>query len=101
MKSKTKRTFSPEFKMQAVKLVTEQGYTIAKAAENLGICKSNLAKWKRSASDFDAQSDAFPGKGNLKPSEMAYKKLQKELSDTQKERDILKKALAYFASHQK
>ena len=97
MKSKIKRTFSPDFKMQAVKLVTEQGYSIAKAAENLGICKSILAKWKRSASTFESQTDAFPGRGNLKLSEIAYKKLQKELSDTQKERDILKKAIAIFS----
>jgi transposase len=60
---KPRRTFTREFKVKAVQLVTEQGRSFAEAAANLGIAESLLRKWKK---DLDAQGEqALPGKSNL------------------------------------
>jgi transposase len=92
---KPRRTFTREFKVQAVKLVTEQGRSFAEAAANLGIAESLLRKWKK---DLDDQGDqAFPGKGNLPALEEELRRLRAENKRLQMERDILKKATAFFA----
>ena len=58
-----RRTFTREFKVEAVKLLTEQGYSVAEAARSLGISENLLRSWKTS---FQGQGDqAFPGKGRL------------------------------------
>ena len=92
---KPRRTFTREFKVEAVKLITQQGRSFAQAAANLGIAESLLRKWKK---DFDAQGDqAFPGKGNLPALEEELRRLRAENKRLQMERDILKKATAFFA----
>lgn len=102
-KSKVKlvrKNFTSDFKEEAVKLVTEQGYKLHEAADRLGISKSALSLWKRALlKEGDARS-AFPGKGHLKPDEAAFKELQKEVERLRRERDILKKAMAYFTNPQ-
>ena len=73
------RSYTREFKLEAVKLVIEQNYSIREAADNLGVGKSTMAKW---VTAFKAEQDplaAFPGKGNLKSTDAAYKNLEKEL----------------------
>jgi transposase len=95
-----KRNFTADFKEQAVKLITEQNYTLSDAAERLGISKSALSKWKQALSNEGNARSAFPGKGYLKPEEAAFKELQKEVERLRRERDILKKAMAYFANPQ-
>ena|SRR6516162_5748162 len=91
---KPRRTFTREFKLEAVKLITEQGRTFAQAAANLGIAESLLRKWKK---DFDAQGEqSFPGKGNLPALEEELRRLRAENKRLQMERDILKKATAFF-----
>lgn len=47
MKKKTKRNYAPEFKEEAVKLITEQGYTFAEAGRNLGVNPNLISKWKK------------------------------------------------------
>jgi transposase len=85
--------------MEAVRLITEKGYSIAEASRNLGVEYSVLRRWKKQlANDPD---NAFPGKGRQKAADEQLKKLQKELERVKEERDILKKALAYFAEDQK
>jgi transposase len=92
---KPRRSFTREFKVEAVKLVTEQGRSFAEAAANLGIAESLLRKWK---TDLDGQGDqAFPGKGNLPAPEEELRRLRAENKRLQMERDILKKATAFFA----
>jgi len=92
---KPRRTFTREFKVEAVKLVTEQGRSFAEAAANLGIAESLLRKWKN---DLDAQGDqAFPGNGHLPALEEELRRLRAENKRLQMERDILKKATAFFA----
>ena len=99
MAKKKRKSYSREFKKEAVALITDKGYSIAEASRNLGIEYSVLRRWKTQLAD-DPQN-AFPGKGRLKPADHELRKLQKELERVKEERDILKKALAYFAEDQK
>jgi transposase len=99
MSEKKRKTYSREFKMEAVRLITEKGYSIAEASRNLGVEYSILRRWKVQLTD-DAQN-AFPGKGRLKAPDEELRRLKRELDRVKEERDILKKALAYFAEDQK
>ena len=92
-RSKTRRTFTREFKVQAVQLVTEKGYSYAEAARQLGITDAQIRNWKK---QFDAAgTNAFPGNGNLIDEEV--QRLRAENKRLLLERDILKKAAAFFA----
>ena len=99
MSTKKRKRYSREFKLEAVRLITEKGYSIAEASRNLGVEYSLLRRWKKQLAD-DPQN-AFPGKGQLKASDQELRALQRELERVKEERDILKKALAYFAEDQK
>jgi transposase-like protein len=63
--ARTRRTYTPEFKAEAVKLVTEQGYSVAEAARSLGVTENLIRNWKRDLQGKGA--DAFPGRGKLGP----------------------------------
>ena len=92
---RTRRTYTPEFKAEAVKLVTEQGYSVAEAARSLGIHDNLIRNWKQA---LEAQGDqAFPGRGQCSPFEEANRRLRAENQRLRAERDILKKAAAFFA----
>ena len=93
--ARTRRTYTGEFKVEAVKLVTEQGRSVAEAARNLGIAENLLRSWKKALA---AESErAFPGKGNAPALEEEVRRLRAENKRLQMERDILKKATAFFA----
>ncbi len=93
--ARKRRTYTPEFKAEAVKLVTEQGYSVAEAARSLGIHETLLRSWKQA---LQAQGDpAFPGHGKLPPFEEELRRLRAENKRLLAERDILKKAAAFFA----
>jgi transposase len=91
----TRRIFSREFKLEAVKLVRERGVTVAQASRDLGVHVNVLRKWLRDAAADPKQ--AFPGKGVMKPDQAEIDRLKKEVAKLKMERDILKKAAAYFA----
>lgn len=91
----TRRQFSREFKLEAVKLVKERGVSVAQAARDLDVHENVLRKWAREAS-ADPQH-AFPGQGVMKPEQAEIERLRKEVAKLKMERDILKKAAAYFA----
>ncbi len=94
-----RRKYDKEFKVEAVKLVTDRGTSVSEAARNLGIHPNLLHKWvKQYLADA---SDSFPGKGRLKPQDEDMRKLKKRLADAEQERDILKKALAIFSKEPK
>ena len=99
MSKKPRKGYSRQFKLEAVALITEKGYSIAEASRNLGIDYSVLRRWKNQLEN-DPQN-AFPGKGYLKPADQQLRQLQLDLERVKEERDILKKALAYFAEDQK
>ena len=93
--AKARRSFTPEFKTQAVKLITEKGYSVAEAARSLGIGETLLRSWKQA---FEQQGEqAFPGHGNLPAVEEELRRLRAENKRLLIERDILKKATAFFA----
>jgi len=93
--AKKRRTYTAEFKTEAVKLVTEKGYSVAEAARSLGVHDTLLRSWKQA---LEAQGDqAFPGQGKLPPFEEELRRLRAENQRRRAERDILKKATAPFA----
>src|SRR5215203_5842186 len=92
----TRRTYTREFKLAAVKLITEQDYSVAEAARRLGVSVNLLYLWKKTLGN--AGDQAFPGQGQLPPLEEEIRRLRSENKRLQMERDILKKATAFFAS---
>ena len=98
MSTRKHKSYTTEFKTEAVKLVLEQGYKQVEAARNLGIETSLLGKWVRAAREENDPLSAFPGKGNLKPADAEMAEIKKQLYKVTRERDILKKAIGYFAS---
>ncbi len=93
--AKPRRTFTPEFKAEAVKLVTEQGYSIAEAARTLGVHDNQIRLWKQAFQDQGSQ--AFPGQGQPPAVEEELRRLRADNKRLAMERDILKKAAAFFA----
>jgi len=83
-----KGNYSDEFKRDAVAQITERGYPVAEVAQRLGVSQHSLYAWKRKfakASSGEAEKDA------------EIRRLKRELTRVTEERDILKKATAYFA----
>lgn len=93
MKKKRKK-YTQEFKEEAVKLITEQGYQIAEAARNLGVNENMLGRWKREVEGGGEESLAYQG-SNAQQAEL--NRLRKENKRLKMEREILKKAAAFFA----
>ena len=90
------RKIDKEFKINAVRLVIDQGLSVAKASEDLGVAKSALRRWVNEYKQ--SGQSAFPGKGYLRPEDEKMRSLEKENEKLKRERDILKKALAIFSS---
>ena len=90
-----RRKFSREFKLEAVRLIKDRGVAVARAARDLDVHENVLRKWVRELSG-DPQH-AFPGHGQMKPEQLEIDRLRKEVAKLKAERDILKKAAAYFA----
>src|SRR5262245_27916660 len=93
--AKRRRSYTREFKTEAVKLVTEQGYSVAEAARSLGVHQTLLRSWKHARESRG--TDAFPGQGNPPAVEEELRRLRAENKRLLAERDILKKAAAFFA----
>jgi transposase len=90
-----RRTFSREFKLEAIKLVRERGVAVAQASRDLDVHENVLRKWVK---DYLADpQQAFPGQGKMKPEQLEIERLRREVRKLKAERDILKKAAAYFA----
>jgi transposase len=90
-----RRTFDREFKISAVKLVLESGKSVKSIAAELGISDNTLFNWKKKY--LQDAKNAFPGKGHLKPDQEELRQKDREIARLKMERDILKKAIAYFA----
>lgn len=88
---KRKRSFTKEFKEDAVKLLRSSGRPCKHVARDLGISEGSLRTWNKK---FD-EDNPFPGKGNPRDKEIL--ELRKEISILKEERDILKKAMAIFS----
>ncbi len=90
-----RRKFTREFKLEAVKLIKERGVTVAQAARDLGVHAAVLHNWVRQFVSDPEHS--FPGHGQMKPEDAEIARLRREVTKLKAERDILKKAAAYFA----
>jgi transposase len=90
-----RRRFDRTFKLEAVKLVRERGVSAAQAARDLDVHENVLRKWVK---EFAADPQhAFPGQGLMKPEQQEIERLRREVVRLKAERDILKKATAFFA----
>lgn len=92
-----RRVYTAEFKLEAVRLSRQPDKTIAEVAASLGVGRSTLTAWRRHHRERGEL--AFPGHGRvaLTPEEAEIQRLKRELEITRQERDILKKATAFFA----
>ncbi len=88
-----RRSYSPEFKREAVQLTLTEGVAISQIARELGIGANMLGRWRRELTSDGAI--AFRGQGNTRDEEMT--KLKRELSRVKKERDFLQEAATFFA----
>ena len=95
MGKSTRKTYSKEFKFNAVKMITVQGNRVTEVARDIGVSETLLHVWKRKY--LEDKSEAFPGHGNLKSKDAYIHKLEKENKRLKDERDILKKATIFFA----
>ena len=97
---KPRKKYTKEFKFEAVKMVVEQGRSARAVARNLGVNESLLHHWKRQF--LDSGELSFPGNGNHRTGSEAEEEirvLKKKLAEAEQDREILKKAAAYFAKH--
>jgi transposase len=90
-----RKTYTKQFKIDAVRLITEQEYKTSEAARNLGIHPGVLRRWKGQLESGGA--DALPGKGHMTPEKAELHWLRKKVKQLEMEREILKKAAAFFA----
>lgn len=97
MTREKRQRYTSEFKQEAVRLVIEEGYTTAEAARNLGVNANMLGRWKRESQE----ADAFGGAGQLRQMKEELRRLRGENRRLQMEREILKKAAAFFARESK
>jgi transposase len=95
----TRKVYTPEFKLQAVTMITEQKLSVAEVARRLGITENILHAWKKVVHKKGAH--AFPGSGHLTPVEEELRQLRADVKRLEMERDILKKATAFFATQSK
>ena len=91
-----RRNYGDEFKLEAIRLVTVNGYGVAETARNLGINGNMLGRWKREA---EAQANlASTGHGQVSPEHDELRRLREENTRLRMERDIVKKTVGVFAS---
>jgi len=91
--ARAKRSYTPEFRNDAVRLVFEQGRSVADVARSLDLHVNTLHGWVRSARDHGAVTTR-----KRSPEQEEIARLRRQLRDVTEERDILRKAAAYFAS---
>ena len=89
------RRYDRQFKIDAVRMVTEGGRTMAEVARELGLGHNQLARWKKELEEEG--EEAFPGSGHQGSAEEEVRRLKRKLARVEEERDILKKALAVFS----
>ena len=94
-----RKTYTAEFKLQAVKMITEQHLSVTEVARRLGVPAKRLHEWTKAVREHGA--GAFPGAGHLTPQEDELRRLRAEVKRLEVERDILKKATAFFATQTK
>jgi transposase len=97
--STSRRRFSREFKVEAVRMVTEGGHSLAQVARDLEVRPDMLRRWRRQLEEDPEQ--AFPGVGQRRAREEEVWRLRRELDRVTQERDILKKALGIVSDRRR
>lgn len=90
-----RRKYTKQFKLDAISLVNEQGYSCSDAAKSLGINTNVISRWVREVST--EKENAFRGNGTLTTEQLEIRRLKEEVRRLIMEKDILKKATAFFA----
>ena len=96
----TRKKYSQEFKLDAVSLVLEQGYSRAAASRNLDVNSNLLGRWVKEYQEQD-EGQAFRGNGKLTAEQEELKSLRAKVKRLEMEREILKKATVFFAKETK
>ena len=96
---KKRKMYDRQFKIDAVNLVVNGERSVSEVARNLGIEANMLHRWKQKLTTEG--SGSFPGKGRLSPHEEELRRLRRELEQVKEDREILKKALAFFSKNGK
>ena len=92
---KKRRQFSKEFKVEAVRLIVEEGRRTTEVSRELGVGVNSLDRWKKKYEE--GKIEPFPGKGRQSPEDAELRRLKRENERLRMERDILKKAAAIFS----
>jgi transposase len=92
---KVQKTYTPEFKREAVRLAQTSGKPIAQVARELGISDTSIHQWRKELSEHS--SEAFPGSGHQTAQEEEVRRLKRELEVVKQERGIVKKAISIFS----
>jgi transposase len=92
---RSRRSFSPEFKQEAVRLLIEEGQSLSSVSRDLELDPKMLRRWRHEHEQEEA--DAFPGKGRQRADLEELRRLQREVERLKMEREILKKALTIFS----
>ena len=93
-----RKSYSKEFKINAIKMITEEGRRASEVARELDISPNLLYRWK--SRYFEDNEESFPGHGKLKPGDDYVRRLERENKRLKAERDILKKAAIFFAKEE-
>jgi transposase-like protein len=98
-KPEKRRQYTREFKLEAVRLVTSGEKGLNQVARQLGIRPDMLRQWKRQAQGEPTRpaADVFPGHGQRTSQDEEIRRLKREVAQLREEREILKKAAAFFA----
>lgn len=90
-----RKAFTPEYKEEIIKLVTERKKKISEVARDIGVTPTSIRRWITQYSEYGKV--AFPGKGNLRAEDDKIRKLMRDNIDLKEENKILKKAMAIFS----
>jgi transposase len=93
---RARSTYTAEYKLAAVKMITEQQLSVAEVGRRLDVSETLLRAWRKAV--VAGGEAAFPGHGNPTPAEDELRRLRAENTRLRAERDLLKKAAAYFAN---
>ena len=93
--SKKRRRFTREFKLEALRLASQEGMTAATAAEQLGINRADLYRWKREF--VNEPESSFRGKGKRTPDDERVARLERENVKLKAQVQFLKRVAGYFA----
>ncbi len=91
-----RKSYTREFKLQALRMMADQGLSVAEVARRLGVGENCLRNWRQATREQGEA--AFPGQGNPSLADEELRRLRAEVARLRAERDLLKKAAAYFAS---